>query len=46
MKVIKGTMSRKSKPLREQNVLDNVIVMSKDMPIKVNSKGVIVVRKK
>jgi len=39
-------MSRRSKQLREQNVLDNVIVMSNDMPIKVNSKGVITIRKK
>jgi hypothetical protein len=46
MKITKNIMSRKSKQLREQNVLDNVIVMSNDMPIKVNSKGVITIRKK
>lgn len=38
-------MSKKSKQLREQNILDNVIVMEDDMPIKIYKNGVIVVRR-
>lgn len=38
-------MSKKGKQLREQNILDNVIVMSDNMPIKVYKNGVIVVRR-
>jgi len=38
-------MSKKSKQLREQNILDNVIVMNDNMPIKVYKNGVMVVRR-
>lgn len=38
-------MSKRSRQLREQNILDNVIVVMDDMPIKVYKNGVMVVRR-
>ncbi len=46
MNQIKSIMSKKGKLSKNQAILDNIIVMQEESPIRVNKNGVMVVRKK